>query len=149
MRLVLASFVVLAITAFPWAAEAPSAIYKSQRDLIAALTPSAANPDMLTSPVSIDGRHRINIVRRTKAAGAVAHDGAMELHYIVSGSGTLVTGGTILRPTGAAGTASIQNGVSRKVGPGDVVLIQAGEPHWYKDLDAPISYLEVRWEEKP
>ncbi len=64
-----------------------------------------ANGDMLTSPVSIEGRHRINIVRRTKSAGAVAHEGAMELHQIVSGAGRMVTGGTFLRPTGGAGTA--------------------------------------------
>jgi mannose-6-phosphate isomerase-like protein (cupin superfamily) len=139
----------LIVAAAPRAADAPKAIYKTQSELFGALTASQANPDMLTSPVSIDGRHRINIVRRTKGAGAVAHEGAMELHHIVSGSGTLVTGGTIVRPTGGNGVASIQNGVSRTVGPGDVVLVQAGEPHWYTDLTGPITYLEVRWEEKP
>jgi hypothetical protein len=47
---------------------------------------------MLTSPVSLDDRHRINLIRRTKPAGAVAHAGFAELHHIVDGSGTLVTG---------------------------------------------------------
>ncbi len=150
MRLLsLAPLLAVILIAVPDAANSPAAIYKTQTELVAALTASAANPDMLTSPLSIEGRHRVNIVRRTKGASAVAHEGAMELHHIVSGSGTLVTGGTIVRPTGGRGVASIQNGVSRKVGPGDVVLIQAGEPHWYKDLDGPITYLEVRWEEKP
>jgi mannose-6-phosphate isomerase-like protein (cupin superfamily) len=139
----------LLLAAVPQAAEAPKAVYKTQSELIAALMTSAANGDMLTAAVSIEGRHRINIVRRTKGAGAVAHDGAMELHHIVSGSATLVTGGTLVRPTAGTGGATIQNGVSRKVGPGDVVLVQPGEPHWYKDLDGPITYLEVRWEEKP
>ena len=104
----------------------------TEKELVAALAAGPGNADLLTSPVSIDGRHRVNVVRRTKGAGAVAHDGAMELHHIVSGTGTLVTGGTLVRPTGAGSVATIQNGVSRKVGPGDVVLIQAGEPHWYK-----------------
>jgi len=139
----------LILTAASRAADTPAAVFKTDSELMAALKASQANGDMLTSPVSIEGRHRINIVRRTKAAGAVAHEGAMELHHIVSGSGTLVTGGTIVRPTGGSGVASIENGVSRKVGPGDVVLVQAGEPHWYKDLTGPITYLEVRWEEKP
>ncbi|HEX7137181.1 MAG TPA: hypothetical protein VF219_05025 [Vicinamibacterales bacterium] len=149
MRLsTLIALLALVLTAAVWAADTPAAVFKTGSELLAALKASPANGDMLTSPVSIEGRHRINIVRRTKAAGAVAHEGAMELHHVVSGSGTLVTGGTIVRPTGGSG-ASIQNGVSRKVGPGDVVLIQAGEPHWYKDLTGPITYLEVRWEEKP
>jgi mannose-6-phosphate isomerase-like protein (cupin superfamily) len=142
----LSAFVLIALQA---GAQGPAASVKTEKELVAKLTAGAANPDMLTSPVSIEGRHRINIVRRTKGAGAVAHEGAMELHHIVSGSGTLVTGGTLMRPAGGTGVATIQNGVSRKVGPGDVVLVQAGEPHWYKDLDGPLTYLEVRWEEKP
>src|SRR5262245_64555966 len=101
--IVLASIVV----AVSHAADAPKAVYKTQAELVAALAVSAGNADMQTSAVSIEGRHRVNIVRRTKGAGAVAHEGAMELHHIVSGSGTLVTGGTIVRPAG--GVASIQN----------------------------------------
>ena len=132
-------------------ADAPqAATYKTETDLLRALAAGQATPDMLTSPISITDRHRINIVRRTKAAGAVAHDGFVELHQIVEGSGTLVTGGAILRQaTGSgSGVATIQNGVSKHVNKGDVILIPAGLPHWYKDLDGTITYLEVRWEEK-
>jgi mannose-6-phosphate isomerase-like protein (cupin superfamily) len=141
-----ATVVALIVISTLHAADTAKATYKTQAELVTALTASAGNADMLTAAVSIEGRHRVNLVRRTKGAGAVAHEGAMELHHIVSGSGTLVTGGTIVRPAG--GVASIQNGVTRQVGPGDVVLVQPGEPHWYKDLSGPITYLEVRWEEK-
>jgi hypothetical protein len=103
---------------------------------------------MLTSPVSLDDRHRINLIRRTRPAGAVAHDGFAELHHIVDGSGILVTGGTIVRPTGGRGTATIRDGVSQHVAKGDVVLVPPGMPHWYKELDGAITYLEVRWAEK-
>ena len=126
----------------------PAATYKTDADLMAALKAGAATPDMLTSEVQNTDRHRINIVRRTKAAGAVAHEGFAELHHIVEGSGTLVTGGTITRAAGGAGAATIQNGVSRHVVKGDVILIPSGMPHWYKDLDGTITYLEVRWAEK-
>jgi mannose-6-phosphate isomerase-like protein (cupin superfamily) len=132
-------------------ADAPhAATYKTETDLLSTLVAGQATPDMLTSAISITDRHRINIVRRTKAAGAVAHDGFAELHHIVDGSGTLVTGGTILRPAAGsgAGVATIQNGVSKRVSKGDVILIPAGLPHWYTDLDGTITYLEVRWEEK-
>jgi mannose-6-phosphate isomerase-like protein (cupin superfamily) len=137
------------------AADTPPTTYKTEAQLFAALKAGAATPDMLTSEVQNTDRHRINIVRRTKAAGPVAHEGFAELHHIIDGSGTLVTGGTIVRPTGATGGrsgaagATIQNGVSRHVTKGDVVLVPSGVPHWYKDLDGPmITYLEVRWEEK-
>jgi mannose-6-phosphate isomerase-like protein (cupin superfamily) len=138
----------LASTAALAAADAPaSALYKTSAELTTALNARQATPDMLTSEVNNTDRHRINVVRRTKAAGAVAHEGFAELHHIIEGSGTLVTGGTIAR-TGR-GAATIQNGVSRHVGPGDVILIPPGMAHWYKDLDGTITYLEVRWEEKP
>jgi mannose-6-phosphate isomerase-like protein (cupin superfamily) len=141
----------LAFTAALAAADAPvSALYKTSAELTAALKASQATPDMLTSEVKNTDRHRINVIRRTKAAGAVAHEGFAELHHIIEGSGTLVTGGTIARTTGTGrGAATIQNGVSRHVGPGDVILIPPGMAHWYKDLDGTITYLEVRWEEKP
>ena len=138
----------VAATAGLAAADAPpSALHKTSAELTAALKAGQATPDMLTSAVDITDRHRINLIRRTKAAGAVAHDGFAELHHIIEGSGTLVTGGTIARTTGR-GAATIQNGVSRHVGPGDVILIPPGMAHWYKDLDGTITYLEVRWEER-
>ena len=140
--LVLAAFASLAVADTP-----PSAIYKTEAQLFGALAPSAATPTMLTSEVSNGDHHRINIVRRTKAAGAVAHQGATELHHIIEGSGTLVTGGTIVRPAGGA-AATIQNGVGRHVAKGDVILVPSGMPHWYTDLDSTITYLEVRWEER-
>jgi mannose-6-phosphate isomerase-like protein (cupin superfamily) len=130
------------------AGQPPSATYKSHAELTTALAAGQANPDMLTSPVSLDDRHRINLIRRTRPAGAVAHDGFAELHHIVDGAGTFVTGGTIVRPTGGRGAATIQDGVSRRIAKGDVVLVPPGMPHWYKDLDGPITYLEVRWAEK-
>jgi mannose-6-phosphate isomerase-like protein (cupin superfamily) len=137
-----------ALSTLVTAADGPAAIYKSSSELTGALKAGQATPDMLTSPVSLDDKHRINLIKRTKPAGAVAHDGFAELHHIVEGSGTFVTGGTIARPTGGRGGATIQDGVSRHVAKGDVVLVPPGMPHWYKDLDGPITYLEVRWAEK-
>jgi mannose-6-phosphate isomerase-like protein (cupin superfamily) len=128
--------------------QAPPATYKTEAQLLSALAAGAATPDMLTSEVSNLPHHRVNVVRRTKAAGAVAHEGATELHHIIEGSGTLVTGGTIVRPAGGRDGATIQDGVSRHVTKGDVILVPSGMPHWYKDLDATITYLEVRWDEK-
>lgn len=134
------------------AAQAPSpavsATYKTEAQLLAALAAGAATPDMLTAAVSNDDHHRINIVRRTKPAGAIAHPGFAELHHIIEGSGTLVTGGTIVRPAGGrGGGATIQNGETRHVTKGDVILVPSGMPHWYKDLDGTLTYLEVRFQE--
>jgi len=144
----LAAFGMLALFASADQPQPAAATYKSQAELAAALKAGQATPDMLTSPVSLDDRHRINLIKRTKPAGAVAHEGFAELHHIVDGSGTFVTGGTIVRPTSGGGAATINEGVSKHVAKGDVVLVPPGVPHWYKELDGPITYLEVRWAEK-
>jgi mannose-6-phosphate isomerase-like protein (cupin superfamily) len=136
------TLVLAAATAALAAADAPpAATYKPEAELMAALKAGQATPDMLTSEVQNTDRHRINVVRRTKAAGAVAHPGFAELHHIIDGSGNLVTGGTIA-------DRKIQGGDTRHVAKGDVVLIPPGVPHWYTDLTGTITYLEVRWEEK-
>ena len=47
---------------------------------------------------------------------------------------------------GRGGNATIEGGQSRRVAKGDVILILAGTPHWYKDLDGSITYLEGRFD---
>jgi mannose-6-phosphate isomerase-like protein (cupin superfamily) len=130
-------------------AGAPPALYLSNAELMATLKAAApAAPEMHTAPVKNADHYRINVVQRTKAQGAIAHPGFMEVHHIIDGSGTLVTGGVIVRPAGgAAGTATIQGGETRHVAKGDVVLVPAGAPHWYKDVEGTLTYLEVRFEE--
>jgi quercetin dioxygenase-like cupin family protein len=44
---------------------------------------------------------------------------------------------------GASGT-SIQGGVTQKVKAGDVVVIPAGVPHWFSQIDGSITYVVVR-----
>jgi quercetin dioxygenase-like cupin family protein len=41
--------------------------------------------------------------------------------------------------------AVIQDGESRHVVKGDVILIPENTPHWYKDVEGSITYLEVRF----
>jgi len=75
-----------------------------------------------------------------------------EIYFILDGSGTLVTGGTLAAPTndtqGLTGTsvrsAKIEGGVTRHMGPGDVVIIPGGTPHWWSSLDGDLSYLIFR-----
>ncbi len=70
------------------------------------------------------------------------------MHHLISGAGTLVTGGAIVRAAGAAaGSATIEGGQTRHVAKGDVVLVPDGAPHWYKDLEGTLTYLEVRFQE--
>ncbi len=124
------------------------ATYKTATDLTATLGRSLTDRSngMGVAPVAAGPHYGINLVTRTRPAGAIAHPLGSEVHYITEGSGTFVTGGTIVHPAGG-GPAVIQNGVSRHVAKGDVIFIPAGTPHWYSQIDgASITYLETRFE---
>jgi len=132
----------------PAPAPGSPAIYKSNTELSEGLKQAIAraNGEQSSAAVANTDQYRINVVHREKAAGALAHAGNTELHYIIEGSGTVVTGGTIVRPAaGAGGTATIQNGETRRLQKGDVIVVPAGSPHWYSQVDSPITYLEVRF----
>jgi mannose-6-phosphate isomerase-like protein (cupin superfamily) len=129
------------------AAPAPgsAATYKSAEALAGALKIAKATAGgMTTSAVANTDQYRINIVHRAQPAGAIAHAGNTELHYIIEGSGTVVTGGAIVRGA-TAGAATIKDGVTQHVKKGDVIIVPANSPHWYSQVDDAITYLEVRW----
>ena len=67
---------------------------------------------------------------------------------MLSGYATLAAGGTILearRENGnwVRGTA-IENGVSRRVVPGDVIVIPGHTSHWFSESETDLSYLTFR-----
>jgi mannose-6-phosphate isomerase-like protein (cupin superfamily) len=132
-----------------------SATYKNAQELMDALAKSAAtHPDQAASPISNQDHYRINIVQRVSRGVAMAHSTGpakgTEVHYIIDGAATVVTGGTIVRPAGAAtkgaGSSVIEGGVSHRVTKGDVIVIPAGTPHWYKEVETLVTYLEVRFD---
>ena len=116
------------------------ALYKSGAELVAALKEGAGGAQ--TAAVSNTDQYRINIVRRLRGATPLAHAGNTEVHHIIDGSATVVTGGTVVRSSSGA---AIEGGVSRHVTKGDVILVPADTPHWYKDVGGSITYLEVRF----
>ena len=137
---------VLAQTAPP-SAPAPGspAIFKSAVDLTEVLKTAKVNPGgMSSSNVTTNDQYRVSVIKRDKAAGALAHPGNTELLYIVEGEGTMVTGGKLVAAADGK-PASVADGVSQHFVKGDVFIVPAGSPHWFSVVDKPVTYLEVRW----
>lgn len=73
-----------------------------------------------------------------------------EIYYMLKGAATLVTGGTLVEPYPAPGSDSwvrakaIEDGVTRRVVPGDVIIIPGHTPHWWSELEGEIEYLIFR-----
>jgi mannose-6-phosphate isomerase-like protein (cupin superfamily) len=98
---------------------------------------------MASASVTVTDEYRSSIVRRTGPNGAIAHPGNTEMHYILEGAGTVVTGGTVVRRDGAP--AMIEGGEAHPVVKGDIIIIPAGSAHRYSEVREPITYLEFRF----
>ena len=129
------------------------AVYKSSSDLMAKLKENmaAAKNGQSDSPIDNEDHYRINIVHRTAPGQAMAHATGpakgSEVHYIIDGTATVVTGGTLNRPATQGAASSIENGVTQHVAKGDVIVIPAGTPHWYKEIGSGgVTYLEMRFD---
>lgn len=95
---------------------------------------------------------------RDSGARGIMHLHQTETYIVVSGSGTLVTGGTIMNGSLSAPDSSVTttlNGpscsgsivgdwVSKHVKEGDVIIIPAGTPHGWLDVPVHVDYMSVR-----
>jgi mannose-6-phosphate isomerase-like protein (cupin superfamily) len=90
--------------------------------------------------------------------GLISHDQELETYQIISGAGTLVTGGTIFHGSRSAPDSEVTkilNGpscsgqafgdfVSREVHVGDVIIIPPGVAHGWTGIADHVTYLSVR-----
>jgi mannose-6-phosphate isomerase-like protein (cupin superfamily) len=130
------------------AAPGSAGIYKTHEELDDTLKKAIAamTGDTGSARIANTTEYRVAVVHRDKPGAAIAHRGWTELHYVLDGSGTIVTGGTIVRGAGGAGSgSSINGGETHRMQKGDVVIVPAGSSHWYKDVRGGITYLEVRF----
>ena len=106
---------------------------------------------MVVARVESTDLTRVNLIHRTVPQNAIVHATGWEVHHIVDGSGTIVTGGTLVRSVDGSGArvATIAEGESRTVSTGDVIIVPAGTPHWYSQIDGWVTYLEIRYDPGP
>jgi hypothetical protein len=162
-RILLSAAALLTIVATPTFAQAPApppAIVVSADTVDGTLRQSIANntldKKMAETPTK-GGIVRIGIVHRTKPEPrALLHNELTEIYQIIQGSGTLFTGGTPQEPTPVSDPPNLgptpsfyvtqAGGVTHKVKAKDIVIIPAGLPHRFSELDSPIEYVIYRFE---
>ena len=117
--------------------------------------PRDAVSDLPIRVVPVTGDYRVGVfgVFRPQAIGGDANlhrVNTTEIYYMLSGTATLVTGGTMMDPVDAPTNPTsqraprIEGGVSRRVVPGDVIIIPGHTPHWWSELETDIEYLIFR-----
>jgi mannose-6-phosphate isomerase-like protein (cupin superfamily) len=141
MKIVLALTTLLTAAAvFLIGADAPKVTYIAKDKVAEALakgTVMVSQPDLTTQ-----GGHRV-------MAGQVeVHEKETDIFYVTDGEATIVTGGAMVggkmtKPGQWLG-ASIDGGETRHLSKGDVMVIPAGVPHWFKEVPKEINYLVVK-----
>lgn len=102
----------------------------------------------------------LQMAARPNTGGAItgiAHTQVTEVYYVLSGSGTLITGGEISNPRPLAASSEVvevavgpsvmgtfEGGERRIVSAGDVVVIPAGMLHGWVEIPDHVTYLSVR-----
>jgi glc operon protein GlcG len=123
-------------------AEASSATYFESQRVAAAF----AKGSVLLGD---EGRnYMIHASRREKPGLAEVHQQDTDIVYVLSGSATVVTGGTAVDAKtvepGEIRGSSIRGGDVRRLSPGDVLVVPRGTPHWFREVEGPLTYYVVK-----
>jgi mannose-6-phosphate isomerase-like protein (cupin superfamily) len=140
MKLTITFAALLALAVLLTAAGSSEAVYVGHDKVAAAL--AKGGPLINRSDLTVSGSHR-------------AENGHVELHeketdvfYVVAGSATFVAGGSIVgdkvTKAGQHTGSDIKGGTTYHLNQGDVMVIPAGMPHWFKEVPKEVSYYVVK-----
>lgn len=137
---VLFTFTVLCFGAAITQARADEVVYVSKEKVFAA----EAKPGTLAS----GSDHIVSMSRRDQGGQSEVHDTETDVFYVMEGSATFVTGGTVVdakttSPGQIRGTG-ITGGTTHMLTKGDVIVIPKGTPHWFKEVPEVVVYFVVK-----
>lgn len=135
--------------------------YMSAAEIQAAL--AKLDPALVSSrtggAVTIAPNKAPGVVRRRMKGPqyAITHTRSLEYVIVTKGTGTMVTGGTLIPPTIDSdpypiedpnqlvrSAVGVKDGLARRIGPGDVIINLPGTPHWLSQIDDTIEYVEIQ-----
>jgi glc operon protein GlcG len=95
-----------------------------------------------------NGNYTIITSRRDSPGMVEVHEKDVDLFYVIKGSATFIAGGTLLDGKRVAenemrGT-QLAGGAPQTLVAGDVIVVPAGTPHWFKEVQPPFLYYTVK-----
>jgi mannose-6-phosphate isomerase-like protein (cupin superfamily) len=99
-------------------------------------------------PLLINSRYKVQAGRRVVGGEVEYHEHDTDLLYFIEGEATMVTGGKMVEQrttgTGEIRAKDITGGVTRHLAKGDIIVIPAGVPHWFKEVKGTCLYYVVK-----
>lgn len=92
--------------------------------------------------------YMVHASRREKPGMAEIHTKDADIVHVLDGTATLITGGTaidakVTEPDELRGSAT-SGGETQHLKKGDVIIVPAGVPHWFKEVSNPFLYYVVK-----
>lgn len=93
-------------------------------------------------------KYMVHASHRDKAGVVEVHEQDADIIYVLDGSAILVTGGEIVGgkaiAPGEIRGMDVKGGETRTISKGDVIIVPAGTPHWFKEVPGPLNYYVVK-----
>jgi quercetin dioxygenase-like cupin family protein len=141
MKMCLALTAILTMAFLAVSADAPQKVTYVGHDKVSAAL-QKGGPLVTAADLAVSGSHR------DKAGQVEVHDKETDVIYMIEGEATFVTGGTAVglrstRPGQSVGT-DVKGGETHHLTKGDVIVVPAGTPHWFKEVPNSVSYYVVK-----
>lgn len=136
----LAKIAAAATETFTAAVAQTSVAYLPAKDVSAAFMKGAVLLDQ--------SNYMVHASRRDAEGEVEVHDKDTDIIYMLEGTTTFVTGGTIVDGKMTAADevrgANVTGGETRLLNKGDVIVVPKGTPHWFKHVNGPVLYYVVK-----
>jgi mannose-6-phosphate isomerase-like protein (cupin superfamily) len=102
---------------------------------------------LIVQPILSLAPYRANLEYRASTGPAAVHTTDAEMFYVIEGSATLTTGGSLREerqqnPTNMQGSG-IDGGESRSIGAGDFIIVPEGAPHQFTDIQGELILMSL------
>lgn len=91
---------------------------------------------------------QVHASRRSEPGLSEVHARETDVIYVLDGEATFVTGGVSVDPRQVAPNefrgSRIEGGTDRKLCKGDVIIVPAGTPHWFKEVRGEFRYYVIK-----
>jgi len=120
----------------------PAGIYANHEKVAAALAKGGPLIDNPNTPAAI----KVSGSHRDKPGVVEVHEKETDIFYVSDGEATLIAGGTRVKAKDAAANHpyDVEGGKTFRLTKGDIMVIPAGSPHWFKEVPKSISYHVVK-----
>jgi glc operon protein GlcG len=92
--------------------------------------------------------YMIHASHRESNGMAEVHSDDTDIIYVLEGTATFVTGGTVLEPAtvapGEIRGPAVYDGERRTISKGDVIVVPNGVAHWFEKVSGPLNYYVVK-----